>query len=144
MQNSKFLALIWTIILTFSWVDSSSANSILLVAPDSQVSYSRALFKHWVDADKDGCDTRAEVLIEEATIKPKIGKKCALTGGSWLSPYDNKVQSKKQLKKVWAKIFNQYGAEETANTADRMKGLAFRFATVAAVSTGKDVYLNFD
>ena len=59
-------------------------------------------------------------------------------------PYDNKVQSKKQLKKVLAKIFNQYGAEETANTADRMKGLAFRFATVAAVSTGKDDYLNFD
>jgi DNA-directed RNA polymerase subunit beta' len=59
-------------------------------------------------------------------------------------PYDNNVQSKKQLKKVLAKIFNQYGAEETAKTADRMKGLAFRFATIAAVSTGKDDYLNFD
>ncbi len=59
-------------------------------------------------------------------------------------PYDNKVQSKKQLKKVLAKIFNKYGAEETAKTADRMKGLAFRFATVAAVSTGKDDYLNFE
>jgi DNA-directed RNA polymerase subunit beta' len=59
-------------------------------------------------------------------------------------PYDNNVQSKKQLKRVLAKIFNQYGAEETAKTADRMKGLAFRFATVAAVSTGKDDYLNFD
>jgi hypothetical protein len=65
-----------------------------LVAPDSQVTYSRALFKHWIDEDRDGCDTRAEVLIEEATVKPKVGKKCALTGGSWLSPYDNKVQSK--------------------------------------------------
>ena len=59
-------------------------------------------------------------------------------------PYDNNVQSKKQLKKVLAKIFNQYGAEETAKTADRMKGLAFRFATIAAVSTGKDDYLSFD
>ena len=58
-------------------------------------------------------------------------------------PFDNKVQSKKQLKKVLAKIFDKYGPEETANTADRMKGLAFRFATVAAVSTGKDDYLNF-
>lgn len=58
--------------------------------------------------------------------------------------YDNSVQSKKQLKKVLAKIFDRYGAEETAKTADRMKGLAFRFATVAAVSTGKDDYLNFD
>jgi len=59
-------------------------------------------------------------------------------------PYDNSVQSKKQLKKVLAKIFNRYGAEETAKTADRMKGLAFRFATTAAVSTGKDDYLHFE
>lgn len=59
-------------------------------------------------------------------------------------PYDNNVQTKKQLKRVLAKIFDKYGAEETARTADRMKGLAFRFATVAAVSTGKDDYLHFD
>lgn len=59
-------------------------------------------------------------------------------------PYDNSIQNKKQLKKVLAKIFNKYGAEETAQTADRMKGLAFRFATVAAVSTGKDDYLHFE
>jgi DNA-directed RNA polymerase subunit beta' len=58
--------------------------------------------------------------------------------------YDNNIQTKKQLKKVLAKIFNTYGAEETAKTADRMKGLAFRFATVAAVSTGKDDYLHFE
>ncbi len=57
--------------------------------------------------------------------------------------YDNNVQTKKQLKKVLAGIFNRYGAEETAKTADRMKGLAFRFATVAAVSTGKEDYLHF-
>ncbi|HRF28516.1 MAG TPA: DNA-directed RNA polymerase subunit beta' [Candidatus Saccharibacteria bacterium] len=59
-------------------------------------------------------------------------------------PYDNNVQTKKQLKKVLARIFDRYGAEETARTADRMKGLAFRFATVAAVSTGKDDYITFD
>ena len=57
--------------------------------------------------------------------------------------YDNSVQNKKQLKRVLAKIFTAYGAEETAKTADRMKGLAFRFATVAAVSTGKDDYVVF-
>jgi len=59
-------------------------------------------------------------------------------------PYDNAIQNKKQLKKVLAKIFNSYGAEVTAATADRMKGLAFRFATIAAVSTGKDDYIHFD
>ncbi|PID32816.1 DNA-directed RNA polymerase subunit beta', partial [Candidatus Saccharibacteria bacterium] len=59
-------------------------------------------------------------------------------------PYDNNVQTKKQLKRVLAKIFDKYGAEVTAQTADRMKGLAFRFATVAAVSTGKDDYPHFE
>ena len=58
-------------------------------------------------------------------------------------PFDNAVQSKKQLKKVLANIFNDYGADVTAKTADRMKGLAFRFATIAAVSTGKDDYVQF-
>jgi DNA-directed RNA polymerase subunit beta' len=58
-------------------------------------------------------------------------------------PYDNSIQNKKQLKKVLAIIFTQYGAEETAKTADKMKGLAFRFATIAAVSTGKDDYIQF-
>ncbi len=59
-------------------------------------------------------------------------------------PYDDNVQTKKQLKRVLAKIFDKYGAEITAQTADRMKGLAFRFATVAAVSTSKDDYPHFE
>ncbi|MEI6228693.1 MAG: DNA-directed RNA polymerase subunit beta' [Candidatus Saccharibacteria bacterium] len=58
-------------------------------------------------------------------------------------PYDNSIQTKKQLKKVLAKIFNDYGAQATASTADKMKGLAFRFATIAAVSTSKDDYVQF-
>ena len=59
-------------------------------------------------------------------------------------PYNNNVQTKKELKKVLAQIFDKYGAEETARTADRMKGLAFRFATVAAVSTGKNDYTHLE
>ncbi len=58
-------------------------------------------------------------------------------------PFDNNVQTKKQLKKVLNDIFLKYGAEITAQTADRMKGMAFRFATIAAVSTGKDDYVMF-
>ncbi|MFE4692076.1 HNH endonuclease family protein [Streptomyces sp. NPDC056749] len=50
--------------------------------------YERDSFKHWVDEDGDGCPTRAEVLIEEATTKPEQGERCALTGGTWMSYYD--------------------------------------------------------
>ena len=59
-------------------------------------------------------------------------------------PFDNSIQNKKQLKRVLAKIFDQYGAEATAQTADRMKGLSFRFATIASVSTGQEDYVQFD
>ena len=70
----------------------AQADTVLLtVAEDKATGYNRALFKHWIDADKNGCDTRAEVLIEEAIVKPKIGLKCKLTGGKWLSAYDGKT-----------------------------------------------------
>jgi hypothetical protein len=63
----------------------------LTVAEDKTTGYNRSAFKHWVDADRNGCNTRAEVLIEEAIEKPKVGLKCKLTGGKWLSAYDGKT-----------------------------------------------------
>lgn len=63
-------------------------------APDHIGGYDRSLFKHWIDADKNGCDTRKEVLIAEATIKPKVGAKCLLSGGKWTSAYDGITYTK--------------------------------------------------
>ncbi|MER7109473.1 HNH endonuclease family protein [Streptomyces sp. NPDC000229] len=57
-------------------------------AAESREGYTRTAFKHWVDADRDGCNTRAEVLIAEAIEPPTIGARCALTGGVWWSMYD--------------------------------------------------------
>jgi hypothetical protein len=51
--------------------------------------YARSKFgSGWLDADHDGCDTRDEVLIAEAVSGPHIGAGCALSVGSWFSPYD--------------------------------------------------------
>ena len=63
----------------------------LNIAVDKATGYNRSSFKHWIDTDKNGCNTRAEVLIEEAVVKPKIGTKCKLTGGKWFSAYDGKT-----------------------------------------------------
>lgn len=57
-------------------------------APEVRTGYDRRLFKHWVDADKNGCDTRREVLIAEARRKPTVGSRCSLTGGRWVSYFD--------------------------------------------------------
>ncbi|MBE7163227.1 MAG: HNH endonuclease [Williamsia herbipolensis] len=50
--------------------------------------YERDLFKTWVDADGDGCDTREEVLKAEAVEAPTQGSSCTLSGGEWYSWYD--------------------------------------------------------
>lgn len=55
-------------------------------------------------------------------------------------PYDDSVQTSKQLKKVMADIFDMYGADTTVKTADAVKNLAFEYETIASVSTAKDDY----
>lgn len=65
----------------------------LTVAAEQSGGYNRNLFKHWVDADGDGCDARREVLIAEAVVAPRVGSGCSLSGGEWLSRYDGKTTS---------------------------------------------------
>ncbi|WP_070017351.1 HNH endonuclease family protein [Streptomyces nanshensis] len=63
----------------------------LPVRPETDTdTYDRKAFRHWTDADHDGCDTRAEVLLEEAKLRPGRGADCRLTGGSWWSYYDHR------------------------------------------------------
>jgi hypothetical protein len=60
------------------------------VQKEQPAGYSRSLFKHWVDADKDGCNTREEVLIIESTSPAQVDAYgCKVIEGNWLSPYDN-------------------------------------------------------
>ena len=57
-------------------------------------------------------------------------------------PYVEEVMNKKNLNRVLARIFNQYGQEQTAVTADDIKDLALEYATSAAVSTGMTDYFD--
>ena len=57
--------------------------------------YKRSLFKHWVDANKNGKDTRAEVLIAESLVSVQFsstGK--TVSTGKWLSLYDGETWTK--------------------------------------------------
>jgi len=63
----------------------------LVVQPEAAASaYDRSAFRHWVDADGDGCDTRQEVLIEESFVEPvfAVGSTCTVVSGEWFSFYD--------------------------------------------------------
>ncbi|WP_326615372.1 HNH endonuclease family protein (plasmid) [Streptomyces scopuliridis] len=69
----------------------ADAIATLPVAAESREGYKRDSFKHWVDEDGDSCNTRMEVLKAEAVVAPKQGPRCMLTGGEWLSYYDEQT-----------------------------------------------------
>lgn len=71
----------------------TSGISALSDGTEVRTGYSRDLFKLWVDADGDGCDTRAEVLIAEADTAPTVGSSCSLSGGRWYSYYEGGYQT---------------------------------------------------
>lgn len=65
------------------------AVGLVTVDDENRTGYTRSSFKHWNSGDlADGCNTRNEVLIAEATTAPAVSAGCKLTGGVWLSYYD--------------------------------------------------------
>ena len=70
--------------------DPTAVLAGLRVAPEgARTGYSRDLFKLWVDADHNGCDTREEVLISESRSKAQVDPYgCKVVAGDWYSLYD--------------------------------------------------------
>jgi hypothetical protein len=68
----------------------ADAVARLQPATESRDGYTRDAFKHWNTGldPADGCNTRAEVLLDEAVEPPAVGPGCRLTGGRWWSYYD--------------------------------------------------------
>ncbi len=60
----------------------------LPLAAESREGYQRTSFKHWVDEDRDGCSTRAEVLLAESRVPATVEPRCKVTAGQWYSYYD--------------------------------------------------------
>ncbi|WP_407286452.1 HNH endonuclease family protein [Streptomyces sp. BP-8] len=117
--------------------DLSLAEAIgrLKVARESRTGYQRDKFHLWIDADHDGCDTRKEVLLAEAVVKPRKGKNCKLTSGKWRSAYDGKTLTNARqldidhvvpLAEAWDSGASKWTAERRehyANDLDAERGL---------------------
>lgn len=54
--------------------------------------YRRSKFEMWTE-HPDGCNTRYQVLIRDAVVKPRVEAGCYLAGGRWRSPYDGYTTS---------------------------------------------------
>lgn len=63
---------------------------LVVQSEQSTKPYVREDFKHWIDANGDGCNTRAEVLKAESKKKTSKKATCTVTSGSWISIYDGK------------------------------------------------------
>jgi hypothetical protein len=66
-------------------------NLLKVRSEQNSNSYDRALFHHWADLDRDGCDTRAEVLMLESfkNVTYSSSSGCTVSTGKWFSVYDN-------------------------------------------------------
>jgi hypothetical protein len=74
-------------VIQTSTVSASSLLSQITVTSEAfSSSYKRTAFRHWIDADSNGCDTRRDVLAAEST-KPTNCR--TLSGGLWVSAFDN-------------------------------------------------------
>jgi hypothetical protein len=58
-------------------------------APARHTGYQRDYFMAWIDADSDGCNTRAEVLVLQSQSATSSRGRCTITTGAWYSPFDN-------------------------------------------------------
>lgn len=68
--------------------------STVSVQKERPTGYKRDLFRHWIDADGDQCNTREEVLIAESAGRPQVDAYgCKVVAGEWLSTYDNVAHS---------------------------------------------------
>lgn len=47
----------------------------------------------WSDADGDGCNTRAEVLMAESTTPAVVEGRCRVAAGTWRDPYTGRSTS---------------------------------------------------
>ena len=59
-------------------------------------------------------------------------------------PFVNKTLARNDVRGVLARIFNNYGSDVAAETADKIKAMALEHATQSAVSTGMDDYFEID
>jgi hypothetical protein len=72
-------------VLTSTVSPSSLLTELVVTNEAFGSSYKRSSFRHWIDADSNGCDTRRDVLAAEST-KPVNCR--TLSGGAWVSAFD--------------------------------------------------------
>lgn len=118
----------------------------LRIEPERGDGYNRDLFRHWVDADGDGCDTRKEVLITESLEPVQTGSSCAILSGRWYSIYDNTETTDSSrfdidhvvaLKEAWDSGAWNWSADQRRDFANDLSQPYFLIAVSASSNRSK-------
>ena len=74
---------------TPSTTSTALLNQLTVAAQNTPVPYDRDDWQHWIDADGDCQDTRAEVLIRDssASVTFTSSSDCTVKTGQWLDPW---------------------------------------------------------
>ncbi len=70
-------------------------TALTVAEPSHAETYDRARFTHWIDADRDCQDTRAEVLVVESRVPVTFtdADACTVATGEWLDPWSGRVDT---------------------------------------------------
>ncbi|GAA4107580.1 HNH endonuclease family protein [Nocardioides fonticola] len=126
---------------------TAAALAALPVAAETPDGYDRDLFRHWIDADGDGCDTRDEVLIvENRSSSMTVGSGCALDDGRWRSWYDAVVTTDPStfdidhlvpLAEAWASGARSWSAQRRQDFANDLGDARALVAVTASSNRSK-------
>lgn len=118
----------------------------LRIEPEFVGGYDRDLFADWYDADRNGCNTRKEVLIAESLDPIQIGSKCAISGGRWFSIYDNvettdsstfDIDHMVPLSEAWGSGAWNWNADQRKHFANDLDQPIFLIAVTASSNRSK-------
>lgn len=98
-------------------------------APESHTGYKRDLFKLWIDADGNGCNTRAEVLISESSTSTSHTGTCTISVGKWFSAYDGQ----------WITVASQLDIDHFVPLSEAWKSGAFAWDAATRKAFANDL-----
>jgi hypothetical protein len=97
----------------------------LTVAPPKDVKYNRSEWKHWLDLDGDGCDTREQILVAEGTDVKTDPKTCKVLSGTWVENYVGKTFTDSSAMDIDHVVPLSWAAANGGNDWDADKKTAF-------------------
>ncbi len=70
---------------------SVAAVALLFLISTAGVAYDRSEYRHWVDLDDDGQNTREEILIRDSVTPVNYAPSGKVASGLWVCPYTGRI-----------------------------------------------------